>query len=96
MNEERTLTALAGLIQEVIGADWAIEEPITMETSFSEDLELESIEFVVLAEKVQERWGKAVDFVSWLSAKELDEIIALKVGDLVELIEACRTSSSEG
>ncbi len=86
-----TLTTISGLIQEVIGEDWDLEEEITLETTFSEDLELESIEFVALAEKMQSAFGDDVDFVSWLSEKELDEVIELKVGDVVEFIDACRT-----
>lgn len=86
-----TLTIISGLIQEVIGEDWDLEEEITLETTFSEDLELESIEFVALAEKMQNTFGDEVNFVSWLSEKELDEVIDLKVGDVVEFIDACRT-----
>jgi len=86
-----TLTTIAGLIHEVIGEDWDLEEEITLETTFSEDLELESIEFVALAEKMQAAFGEKADFVGWLSEKELDEVIELKVGDVVEFIDACRT-----
>ena len=89
--EPDTLAVVAELIHEVIGEDWALDEPIASETSFSEELELESIEFVVLAEKLQERYGEQVDFVEWLSAKELDEIIALTVGDLVDFLDQCRS-----
>ena len=77
------------LIGQVIGEDWAAEIEITEETSFSDDLELESIEFVALAEEVPLRYGERVDFVGWLSAKELDEIIGLRVGHLVEFITRC-------
>ena len=86
-----TLTTIAGLIHEVIGEDWDLDEEITLETTFSDDLELESIEFVALAEKIQTTFGDDVDFVAWLSEKELDEVIDLKVGDVVEFIDACRT-----
>ena len=86
-----TLTTIAGLIHEVIGEDWGLDEEITLETTFSDDLELESIEFVALAEKMQATFGDDVDFVRWLSEKELDEVIDLKVGDVVEFIDACRT-----
>ena len=48
-----TLTTISNLIHEVIGEDWDLEEEITLDTTFSEDLELESIEFVALAEKMQ-------------------------------------------
>lgn len=85
-----TLTAIADLIQEVIGEDWDLDEEITLETSFSDDLELESIEFVSLAEKMQATFGEEVNFVRWLSEKELDEVIDLKVGDVVEFINSCK------
>jgi acyl carrier protein len=86
---QEVLETVAGFIREVIGEDWVHETPIAMETSFSEHLELESIEFVALAEKLQERYGEEVDFVGWLSEMELDEIIGLTVGELVEFIVRC-------
>lgn len=84
-----TLDVLRVVIEDVVGPEWAVDRPITMETSFGSDLELESIEFVALAEKLQARYEK-VDFVRWLSEKELEEIIELKVGDVVTYIDTCR------
>jgi acyl carrier protein len=86
---EEVLATVARLIAEVVGEEWMEDQAITLETSFEKDLELESIEFVALAEKLQERYGKGVDFVGWLSGKELDEIIGLTVGELVEFIVRC-------
>lgn len=86
---EEVLATVARLIAEVVGEEWMEDRAITLETSFEKDLELESIEFVALAEKLQERYGKGVDFVGWLSSKELDEIIGLTVGELVEFIVRC-------
>jgi len=86
------LEAVAGMIREVIGEEWADDVEITLETSFSDDLELESIEFVALAELLQNHYGEGVDFVGWLSDLELDQIIALNVGQLVEFIDTCRSS----
>lgn len=88
--QNETLLTVAALVREVIGEDWALETPISLETRFSDDLELESIEFVALAEKLQQKYGKGVDFVGWLSGKELDEIIALTVGELVDFIVTSR------
>lgn len=89
-----TLNVVGGMIEEVLGEDGAPDEPITLSTSFASDLELESIEFVALAEKLQGHYGERVDFVTWLSGKELDELVALKVGDLVEHIDRCLSSAS--
>ncbi len=90
-SEEKILEALREMLNEAVGEDLMIDEPIGMETSFNEDLELESIEFVALAEQLQLRYGESVDFAAWISGKDLDEIIALQVGDLVRFIASCRT-----
>lgn len=91
-NKVRILTDIAGMIKEVIGEDWVNETPITMETSFVSDLEVESIELVALSEKIQARYGEAVDFPSWLSGMELEQIIALTVGQLVDYIARCQSN----
>ena len=86
MNRELVLEVVVEAIRRVIGEEWAQEVDIGLETSFADDLELESIEFVALAEELQAHYGKELDFVGWLSQKELDEIIALNVAQLVEFI----------
>jgi len=90
---DSVLLEVAKLVREVIGEEWATDLPITLESSFADDLELESIEFVALAERLKEKYGKRVDFAGWLAKKELREIIELRVGDLVELIVRCLSKS---
>ena len=85
------LDGVARIIREVIGEGWAEDVAIEMETSFAQDLELESIEFVALAEKLKAEYGRTVDFAAWLASMELSQILALKVGQLVEFIERCTT-----
>ncbi len=87
--ESEVLEEVARMVREVIGEDWATEVPVTMTTSFAHDLELESIEFVALAERLKTRYGKGVDFAGWLSGMELKQIIELRVGELVEFIVQC-------
>ena len=90
MNDE-ILRTVEKLIVEIAGDEVALAGPITMTTSFSADLELESIEFVALAEKLQQHYGSSIDLVGWISKKELDQIINLTVGELVEFIASCRS-----
>ena len=85
----QVLEAVVEMIHEVMGDAGAPGEPITRETSFHEDLALESIEFVALAEKLQARYGARVDLARWLAGKDLDALLALRVGDVVELVEKC-------
>lgn len=100
MNEpsrpDEILTAVAEMISTVIGEDEMLGLEITMETSFADDLELESIEFVSLAEEIKAFYGEQVDFVEFLASKELDEIMALTVGDLVEHVAANVPRDADG
>jgi acyl carrier protein len=88
---DEILRTVEKLLVEVAGDELLLVGPITAATSFNADLELESIEFVALAEKLQQHYGASVDFVGWISKKELDQIIALTVGELVEFIASCRS-----
>ena len=86
------LQTIAGMIQDVVGEEWVRETPITLETTFSHDLEVESIELVALSEKLQEKYGDTIDFPGWLAGMELEQLIALKVGTLVEYIATCQST----
>jgi acyl carrier protein len=77
------------LVHEVIGDDVDIELDIDAGSSFSEDIELESIEFVALGERLQLTYGERIDLVGWFGELDLDEIIDLTVGELAEFIAAC-------
>lgn len=91
---ERVLAELESILIDVIGEDLLLDGPLTMETSFDQDLQLESIEFVALSEKLLETYGEQVDFVGWLAEMELDDIIALTVGQLVDFV-ASNASGAE-
>ncbi len=83
---EEVLLEVTQMLVKVIGTDFLLEEDVGMQSSFSEDLCLESIQFVILAEELRAHYGEKVDFVAWLAGMDLDTIIALRVGSLVELI----------
>lgn len=80
---------IARLVHEVIGEDIDVDLDITADSSFSEDIELESIEFVALGERLQLTYGERIDLVGWFGELDLDEIIDLTVGELAEFIAAC-------
>ncbi|MEZ4552644.1 MAG: acyl carrier protein [Dehalococcoidia bacterium] len=86
MPKESILEEVATIIRGVVQEEWIQTAPITMESTFAEDLELESIEIVALAEQVQGRFGTDIDFAGWLSEMDLDGIVALTVGQLVDRI----------
>ena len=87
-SEEQVLAELERILLDVVGDDLLLDEPLGMDTSFDADLQLESIEFVALAEQLLEAYGERVDFVAWMAEMELDEIVALTVGDVVRFVVA--------
>lgn len=88
--QQQILDELRDMIAGIIGQDVDLnDQEIDLSTSFNRDLELESIEFVVLSERLQLRYGQSLDFAGWLASKELQDIINLSVGDVVRFIEQC-------
>lgn len=86
VTDDAVLAELDRILTEVIGDDLLLDEPLSLATSFDADLQLESIEFVALAEQLLETYGEQVDFVAWMAGMELDEIVALTVGDVVRFV----------
>ncbi|WP_145909776.1 acyl carrier protein [Kitasatospora viridis] len=80
------------MLAEVLDEYGLQDAEVTMATRFTEDLELESIDLVTLAGQLQERWGERVNFAEFLAGMELDEIIDLTVGRLVDYVVAQLTT----
>jgi len=83
---EGVLAELTDILVSVVGANFLLAADVNMDTSFNMDIGLESIQFVLLAEELRSHYGDNVDFVAWLADMDLDAIIALKVGQLVDFI----------
>jgi acyl carrier protein len=79
------ITAMLRVLLEEYDAD---DAEITMTTKFHDDLELESIDLVALSGSLRERYGDRVNFAAFIAELELDEIIALTVGQLVDYVVA--------
>ncbi|MEU3908940.1 acyl carrier protein [Streptomyces goshikiensis] len=77
------LTEITGMLVEIVGDEFLLSEEVTMRTTFNEDLALESIEFVALAELLHHRYGSDVDLMGFLAEKDMDAILAMSVGELV-------------
>lgn len=90
---ERTLAVVRALLTEIVDPAGELDLDIDLDTALDADLELESLDFVALAERLRAHYGEQVDFVVWLAALELDEIIALTVGDLVAFVAAATVPS---
>jgi acyl carrier protein len=87
--EEQILGEVVEMLVDVIGEDFLLDVEVSADTSFSDDLAVESIEFVALAERLRERYGDKVDFVAFVGELELEEILSMTVGRLVDHIRQC-------
>ncbi|MEO3745577.1 phosphopantetheine-binding protein [Plantactinospora sp. B5E13] len=95
VDRARILAEVAEMLH-AIRDDAGVDEEITMATRFQDDLEMESIDVVSLAGRLQGRYGDAVNLAQLVAGLDLDSIRQLQVGDLVEHIAAAldRTDAS--
>ena len=77
-----------GTIIDVVGR-WYYEECQTgLDSTFAEDIELESMEVMEIAERLIETYEGKVDFVTWFSSMDFEELIVLTIGDVVNFVVA--------
>ncbi len=87
-HHEDTLNLVIAKIRSTIAEDWIEDFEIDATTRFNDDLEIESIEFVKIAEAIQQHYGTQIDVIGWLSGKSIHELIGLSVGELSDFIAA--------
>lgn len=85
-HNDEILAIVIAKIRSTIQEDWIEDFEIGRETRFNDDLELESIEFVKIADAIQAHFGTDLDIAGWLSGKSIQELIGLSVGDLTDFI----------
>jgi acyl carrier protein len=95
-SQEAVLAEISGMLTTVLDEYGLDDVEITMETSLHDDLELESIDLVTLAGQLAQRYGDRVNIAEYLAEKELDEVIALRVGSLVEYVVGCLRGNGSG
>ncbi|MGW4522251.1 acyl carrier protein [Amycolatopsis sp. NPDC004378] len=86
--ETTVLAQLTGMLQQLLEEYGLDDAEITMDTTFHDDLELESVDLVALSGQLREHYGDRVNFATFIAERDLEEIIALTVGELVRHIVA--------
>jgi len=80
------LAEIAEMLRQILDEYGLDDTEITMDSYFHDDLEMESIDLVTLAGMLEDRYGGRVNFAEFIADLDIDEIIALKVGRLVEYV----------
>jgi acyl carrier protein len=65
---------------------YGVDVEITRDTTFHEDLGLESIDLVALGGMLAEHYGEEVNLAAFLAELELDDVIGLRIGLLVDFV----------
>ncbi|RFU40524.1 acyl carrier protein [Actinomadura logoneensis] len=89
------LAEVVEMLTEVVGEDFLLEQEVGPDTAFNADLGLESIEFVALAERLQRRYGRRIEFAAFIAGMDLDQIMNMTVGDLTAHISARLAAPAE-
>ena len=85
---ESVRTTVETAIRDVVG-EWYYEEcQIGLDSTFAEDIQLESMEVMEIAERLIETYEGKVDFVAWFAELELEQLIDLTVGTIIDFIVA--------
>jgi acyl carrier protein len=90
MNSDEIFDLMKQFITEVIGEEFVEEMNITPESSFTKDLEMDSIEIVSFSEKIKAHFGDQIDFTGWLSSMDLDQLINLNLSMIINYIHECQ------
>ncbi|MEU6153463.1 phosphopantetheine-binding protein [Actinosynnema sp. NPDC047251] len=78
------LADITGMLRDLLEEHGLPDADITRGSTFHGDLELESIDLVTLSASLREHYGDRVNFAEFVADLELDEIIGLTVGELVD------------
>lgn len=86
---ETPLDVVSGILREILD-EYVVEDiEITPQSLFFDDLELESIDLVALAGRLQEHYGEQINLAEFLANREIEDVIALTVGQLVDYVASC-------
>jgi acyl carrier protein len=83
---EDVLAEITRMLRGILDGYDLDDAEITVDTRFHDDLELESIDLVALAGDLADRYGERINFAEFIAELSLEEIIALRVGQLVDFV----------
>ena len=80
------LSEIAEMIDGILDEHGLAGSEITRDTVFHTDLELQSVDLVVLAGLLEERYGPRVRLAAFAAELDAEQILRLTVGQLVDYV----------
>ena len=84
-DQTAVLADVDAMLRGVLG-DFGPDAEITRETTFRDDLGMESLDVVSLAGRLQARYGNSVNFALFVSTLDVASVGELTVGQLVDYV----------
>jgi acyl carrier protein len=85
LDQTTVLADVDTMLRDVLG-DFGPDAEIGMDTTFRDDLGMESLDVVSLAGRLQARYGNSVNFALFVSTFDVASVGELTVGQLVDYI----------
>lgn len=76
---------IEAMLRTVLG-DFGTDLPIGPDSTFRDDLGMESLDVVSLAGRLQSRYGDAVNFAQFVAGLDVSSMAELTFGDLVDFV----------
>ncbi|MCW4354240.1 phosphopantetheine-binding protein [Hoyosella sp. YIM 151337] len=86
VDESEVFDAITSMLADMLEVFDVDPNEITRGTEFHDDLEMESIDLVALSGQLRERWGEQVNFAQFIAGMELEQIMHVTVGQLVDFV----------
>lgn len=93
-DDRQSFLELVEILTAVSGEGPAWAGAVTPASRLEGDLRMESLELAALDDALRARYGTHIDLQAFLAELELDELIGLKVADLLAYLASCQTSEA--
>jgi len=88
-----TYNVLKSMIMKIIGKEFIEESQIKMDSKINQDLRLDRFDAEVLRNNIVSHYGAQIDLYYLIHTLEVDEIINLTVGHVVNFIIAAKQAT---
>ncbi|SDI79296.1 acyl carrier protein [Actinokineospora alba] len=85
-SQQAVLEEISSMLLRVLDQYGLDDVDITMETTFHDELGLESIDLVTVGSMLTDRYGEQVNLAAFLADLDIDDVIGMRVGLLVDFV----------
>ena len=90
MDDRQSFLELVDILAAVSGEGPAWASAVTPDSRLEGDLRMESMELAALDDALRTRYGAHIDLEAFIADLEMDELIGLKVADVLAYLASCQ------